>query len=313
MVETTPNWSQLGVGVVPHVKIWVEAVIPIDGIGSQSHLAAGNAGGVKAAVDALAGTGVLEVAITGSDITGAASDDYWVVTDVCLRVETCVGITTWGVSDGPTLSISLDMSRTGSLESQTRHKASPFSSLRRDTDRNFADIPVCLCSLVSALCDSAAFNASSVLVSTQTGNTVFLALGAAPGFRPVRVAAAEAMARRDKASPEPRAFVVIVLLAFRFGCQIVASRQLGFNEVPANVLTSVYCGLFSDPHILAPWRENPKRNRRAPTAVFIVLRAIAGGWLGRSDAGWGSALWIVGGVKFLIGVAWLSGESRRFY
>ncbi|RYO81039.1 hypothetical protein DL766_007707 [Monosporascus sp. MC13-8B] len=211
----------------------------------------------------------------------------------------------------PTLSISLDMSRTGSLESQTRHKASPFSSLRRDTDRNFADIPVCLCSLVSALCDSAAFNASSVLVSTQTGNTVFLALGAAPGFRPVRVAAAEAMARRDKASPEPRAFVVIVLLAFRFGCQIVASRQLGFNEVPANVLTSVYCGLFSDPHILAPWRENPKRNRRAPTAVFIVLRAIAGGWLGRSDAGWGSALWIVGGVKFLIGVAWLSGESRR--
>ncbi|RYP22605.1 hypothetical protein DL766_007706 [Monosporascus sp. MC13-8B] len=100
MVETTPNWSQLGVGVVPHVKIWVEAVIPIDGIGSQSHLAAGNAGGVKAAVDALAGTGVLEVAITGSDITGAASDDYWVVTDVCLRVETCVGITTWGVSDG---------------------------------------------------------------------------------------------------------------------------------------------------------------------------------------------------------------------
>ncbi|RYP16301.1 hypothetical protein DL765_005207 [Monosporascus sp. GIB2] len=237
----------------------------------------------------------------------------------------------------PTSSISHNMSGTESLESQTRHKVSTSSSLRRDIDRNFADIPVYLCSLVSGLCDSTTFNASSVFVSMQAGNTVFLALGAAhlpadapalwlralcsigafvlgvlafsqtrrvgptakgtllasflaqallvlavaplgqggaaPGFWPVRVAAAaEAMARRGKASPEPCAFVVIALLAFQLGGQIVASRQLGFNEVPANIRTSVYCDLFSDPHILAPWRENPKRDRRA------------------SGSGWGGAM-----------------------
>ncbi|RYP16300.1 hypothetical protein DL765_005206 [Monosporascus sp. GIB2] len=87
----TPNWRQLGVGV-PHVKKWVEAGIPIDGIDERSIS--------PRPWTPWPGPGVPDVAITESDITGAASDDYGVVTGARLQVETCVGITTWGVSDG---------------------------------------------------------------------------------------------------------------------------------------------------------------------------------------------------------------------
>ena len=67
--------------------------------GSQCHLGEGGANNLKAALDALAGTGVKEVAITELDIAKAGSDDYWRAADACMKVSKCVGITTWGVGD----------------------------------------------------------------------------------------------------------------------------------------------------------------------------------------------------------------------
>jgi endo-1,4-beta-xylanase len=70
----------------------------IDGVGTQMHLGRGGAGGVAAAINALASTG-LEVAITELDIEGAQPNDYVTVVNACLSNPSCVSITSWGVSD----------------------------------------------------------------------------------------------------------------------------------------------------------------------------------------------------------------------
>ena len=83
-------------------------------------------------------------------------------------------------------------------------------------------------------------------------------------------------------------FIVLLpidLLASQFGGQIVTSRQLGYNEVPTNVLTSLYCDLFSNPNIFAPWSKNPKRNRRILSAVLMLCWRLAGLESGRDEHG----------------------------
>ncbi|KIM30851.1 glycoside hydrolase family 10 protein [Serendipita vermifera MAFF 305830] len=93
------NATQRFLSMINHVKTWISSGVPIDGIGTQAHLSAGVAGDVQAALSALAGSGVSEVAITELDIVQASPSDYVTVTKACLAVSACVGITNWGVSD----------------------------------------------------------------------------------------------------------------------------------------------------------------------------------------------------------------------
>ncbi|TDZ19967.1 hypothetical protein C8034_v000159 [Colletotrichum sidae] len=254
---------------------------------------------------------------------------------------------------------------------QTPPKRGFVEWLRDDVNVRHTDIPVLACCLVSGLCDSVAVNAAGVFVSMQTGNTIFMALGASrlPAGEPllwlkslssiaafwlgcfffsksrhihpkrrstlalsftlqaafVFLAAAFAQTRliadfgltsvdtdhEYKTSENPLVMVPLALLAFQFGGQIVTSRILGFNEVPTNVLTSVYCDLLSDPKLFAPLKENPKRNRRFLAVVLLILGGVIGGWLQRSSAGMPGALWISGAVKFLIAIGWMAWDRKE--
>ncbi|KAI5200159.1 family 10 xylanase [Aureobasidium subglaciale] len=89
-------------GFIAHVKKWRAAGIPIDGVGSQTHLGKSgsfnNPDNVPAAFKAVCGAAP-ECAITELDLAGADSASYVKVVNACVQTSNCVGITEWGVSD----------------------------------------------------------------------------------------------------------------------------------------------------------------------------------------------------------------------
>lgn len=85
--------------MVAKVTEWVAAGVPIDGIGSQSHLANNwPIADFPGALKAICGV-VDECAITELDIKGATAADYETAVGACADVENCVGVTVWGVRD----------------------------------------------------------------------------------------------------------------------------------------------------------------------------------------------------------------------
>lgn len=99
--------------------------------------------------------------------------------------------------------------------------------------------------------------------------------------------------------------VPLPMLSFQAGQQSVVARQLGFNEIPTTVLTSIYCDLANDPELFASFNKNWKRNRRFLAALLLLIGAIIGGWLSRTDDGMAAGLWMAAAIKACITVAWL--------
>ncbi|KAJ5769747.1 uncharacterized protein N7511_001798 [Penicillium nucicola] len=231
------------------------------------------------------------------------------------------------------------------------------ASLRAEVEPQHADILLFACCLTSGLVDSTIYNAYNTFVSMQTGNTIFVGLGASnQNARPygwarsltsigcfvlgcflfahlhralgaqrrvslmvsfllqasiiiITAALVEGGAissalgdRLSQAAPPWDQEVPIVLLSIQSAGQIVASRALGFNEIPTVVITSLLCDLVSDPKLFLI--RNQKRDRRVIAFVLTLLGAIIGGWVTKATQAISPTLWLSAGIKVVVVVAW---------
>lgn len=96
--------------------------------------------------------------------------------------------------------------------------------------------------------------------------------------------------------------VPIILLSLQSSGQIVASRALGFNEIPTVVITSLLCDLMSDPKLFL--LRNGKRDRRIVAFVLTLIGAIVGGWITKATGQIVPVLRLLAGIKMLIVIAW---------
>ncbi|MEV4003039.1 endo-1,4-beta-xylanase [Actinomadura sp. NPDC049753] len=95
------NWTWAKTqGVYAMVRDFKQRGVPIDCVGFQSHFNSGSPynSNFRTTLQNFAALGV-DVAITELDIQGASATTYANVTNDCLAVSRCLGITVWGVRD----------------------------------------------------------------------------------------------------------------------------------------------------------------------------------------------------------------------
>jgi endo-1,4-beta-xylanase len=88
------------VAVLNMIKDFKARGIPIDCVGLQTHMTGGSSlpGNFQTTLQNFAAAGV-DVALTEADVTNADPTQYINMTNACLAVPRCVGITVWGVRD----------------------------------------------------------------------------------------------------------------------------------------------------------------------------------------------------------------------
>lgn len=87
--------------------------------------------------------------------------------------------------------------------------------------------------------------------------------------------------------------------------------MLGFAEVPTVVLTSMLHDISTDPALLGPLKQNMKRNRRILAFVGILVGAVAGGFISESTRRMQIPLWIAGGIKLCVAIAWIVWPEKK--
>ncbi|KEY80438.1 hypothetical protein BA78_5164 [Aspergillus fumigatus] len=243
------------------------------------------------------------------------------------------------------------------MSTSSDSKKSVAGFLKRDINAKHAEVLLYGCCLSSGLVDSTLYNAYNTFVSMQTGNTIFVGLGASnQNLKPYGwarsltsigcfVIGCFLFARLNRLlGPRRRVTLVlsfllqvamlvitaslvqsgviagipsnpassethwsqeapIVLLSIQSAGQIVASRALGFNEIPTVVITSLLCDLVSDPKLFL--LRNEKRDRRMVAFVLTLIGAIAGGWITKATRDISPVLWMAAGLKLIISVSWI--------
>ena len=87
-------------GVYNMIRDFKSRGVPIDCVGLQTHFTGGSSlpGNFQTTLSSFAALGV-DVALTEVDVTNASTSQYAGLTQACLNVPRCVGITVWGVRD----------------------------------------------------------------------------------------------------------------------------------------------------------------------------------------------------------------------
>src|SRR4051812_2103003 len=95
------NWSSAKTqGVYTMVKDFKSRGVPIDCVGFQTHFTGGSSlpSNFQTTLSSFAALGV-DVALTEADVTNASTTQYAGLTQACMNVARCIGITVWGVRD----------------------------------------------------------------------------------------------------------------------------------------------------------------------------------------------------------------------
>ncbi|WP_345145161.1 endo-1,4-beta-xylanase, partial [Dactylosporangium darangshiense] len=95
------NWSYGKTqGVYNMIRDFKSRGVPIDCVGLQTHFTGGSSlpGNFQTTLSSFAALGV-DVALTEVDVTNASTSQYAGLTQACMNVPRCVGITVWGVRD----------------------------------------------------------------------------------------------------------------------------------------------------------------------------------------------------------------------
>jgi len=95
------NWSYAKTqGVYNMLKDFKSRGVPVNCVGLQTHFTGGSSlpGNFQTTLSSFAALG-LDVALTEVDVSNASTSQYSGLTQACLNVSRCIGITVWGVRD----------------------------------------------------------------------------------------------------------------------------------------------------------------------------------------------------------------------
>ncbi|KAK7745459.1 hypothetical protein SLS53_002957 [Cytospora paraplurivora] len=102
--------------------------------------------------------------------------------------------------------------------------------------------------------------------------------------------------------------VVIGLLAFASGSQVVQSRSLVMAEISTAMATAAWVDLLIDPHLFTVKEKNRPRNRRFIFLVTLVVGSLAGAGIYKR-AGSDVAIFVSAGGKALVTLMYLFNGS----